>query len=153
MKKVMLIAAVAMVFSLPAAAQKKNQVPEKVQVAFLEKFPEAKKVKWEQEENGLWEAEFKQDKKEYSASYKANGEWMETEYEIKESEIPKEIRLILDQHFTNYEIDEAELVETAAGKSYEFEMEIGELEYEVKIDAQGNVTKEIHTKKSEKHED
>ena len=90
------------------------------------------------------------DGKEYSANFSLNGDWMETEYEIKESAIPANIKTILDNNFSNYEIEEAEIAETSSGNSYEFEIEQGEEVFEVVIDAQGNVSQK---KKDEEDDD
>ncbi|MCB0855151.1 MAG: PepSY-like domain-containing protein [Bacteroidetes bacterium] len=142
MKNVLIILALLFTLWTQSCAQtSENQhVPEKVKTAFSQKFPKAKKVKWEKENESEWEAEFKMDGKEYSANFSLNGDWMETEYEIKESAIPANIKTILDNNFSNYEIEEAEMAETSSGNSYEFEIEQGEEVFEVVIDAQGNVS-------------
>ena len=61
----------------------------------------------------------------------------------KTSEIPSNIKNILDNNFEDYDIESAEISETAQGKSYEFEIEVDEQEYEVTIDHKGNLTKKI----------
>lgn len=132
--------ALTMAISTASCAQQK-EVPQKVKTAFSQKFPNAKKVSWDMEDESEWEAEFKMNGKEYSANFTVNGEWKETEYEIKKSEIPANIKAILDQNFSDYDIEGAEIAETASGKSYEFEIEVGEEEFEVVIDAQGKLTK------------
>ena len=53
--------------------------------AFNANFPDAKKVKWKIEDTIEWEAEFRMNRKEYSANFNNNGEWQETEYELKKS--------------------------------------------------------------------
>lgn len=155
MKNVALIIALAIAVSLQSCAQNKDdgKAPEKVKAAFNQKFPKAKKVEWEKENEAEWEAEFKMDGKEYSANFSADGEWVETEYEIKESQIPENILAILNSNFTDYEIEGAEIAETAAGKSYEFEIEQDEDEFEVVIDAKGNLTKKKSEEEDENDED
>lgn len=140
MKNIILTMALTMAISTASCAQQK-EVPQKVKTAFAQKFPNAKKVSWDMEDESEWEAEFKMNGKEYSANFSVNGEWKETEYEIKKSEIPANIQAILDQNFSDYDIEGAEIAETASGKSYEFEIEVGEEEFEVVIDAQGKLTK------------
>ncbi|MEP0984363.1 PepSY-like domain-containing protein [Ekhidna sp.] len=143
MKNLAIIIALSIAFSLQSCAQNKkgNRAPEKVKTAFNEKFPDAKKVEWEMENDSEWEAEFKMKGKEYSANFSTDGEWRETEYEIKESEIPANIRAILDENFTDYEIEDAEIAETPAGISYEMEIEADDEEFEVTIDSEGTLTK------------
>jgi hypothetical protein len=155
MKNVALIMALAIAVSLQSCAKNNEdgKAPDKVISAFNQKFPKAKKVEWEKENENEWEAEFKIDGKEYSANFSSNGEWSETEYEIKESQIPENILAILNSNFTDYEIEGAEIAETIAGKSYEFEIEQGEDEFEVVIDAQGNLTKKKQSEEDEEDDD
>jgi hypothetical protein len=129
--------------SLQSCAQKKEEVkvPEKVKTSFNDKFPNAKKVEWEKEKDTEWEAEFKIDGQEFSAKFSSTGEWMETEQEVKKSEVPSAVLDILDQNFTGYEIEEVESVETPSDKSFEFEIEVDEEEFEVMIDSNGTLTK------------
>lgn len=140
----MIITVFSIAFSMQSCAQNSDneeQVPEKVLTAFNKKFPDAKKVEWEMENDSEWEAEFKMKGKEYSANFGTDGMWRETEYEIKEAEIPANIRAILDENFTDYEIENLEIAETLAGISYEMEIEAGDEEFEVTIDSEGTLTK------------
>lgn len=153
MKNLIVTMALLVAFSTTSCAQKKSDVPQKVKSAFDQKFPNAKKVSWELEDETEWEAEFKMNGKEYSANFSLNGEWKETEYEIKKSKIPANIKAILDQNFTDYDIEGAEIAETASGKSYEFEIEVGEEESEVVIDANGKLTKKKESEDEEGDEE
>ncbi len=127
----------------------KDKVPQVVKDAFAKKFPTAKKVDWEKENEKEWEAEFKLNKVEYSANFLEDGTWKETEHEIDEKEVPQNIILSLKSNFPGYEIEEAEISETAEGMVYEFEIEKGKNEMEVAIDVHGKVIK----KQSEENED
>lgn len=155
MKNILLISVLTAASIMQSCEQKSNNetAPEKVLSAFSQKFPEAKKVEWEMEDETEWEAEFKMNGKEYSANFSINGDWKETEYEIKKSDIPAEIQTILDQNFTDYDLEKAEIAETASGQSYEFEIEVGEEEFEVVIDAQGKLTKKKASEEEENDED
>ncbi|HPQ20809.1 MAG TPA: PepSY-like domain-containing protein [Saprospiraceae bacterium] len=143
MKNLMLIAVLSVAFSMQLCAQKSDSknVSEKVKTAFSTKFPDAQKIKWQLEDETEWEAEFKMNGREYSANFDTEGNWKETEYEIKNSELPSNIRNILDKNFTDYEISDGEVVETSSGKSYELKLEVGEEELDVTIDPLGNFTK------------
>lgn len=148
MKNLILTMVLTLTISTVSCAQEKD-VPQKVKTAFNQKFPNAKRVSWEMEDETEWEAEFKMNGKEYSANFSFNGEWKETEYEIKKSEIPANIKAILDQNFDDYDIEEAEIAESASGKSYEFEIEVDDQEFEVAIDAQGKLTKKLESEEDE----
>lgn len=116
-----------------------SPVPEKVKAAFEKKFPQAKKVKWEKESDTEWEAEFKMDGMEYSANFLEDGNWQETEHEIKEKDIPSTVATTLKRELPGYKVEEAEVSETEKGLVYEFEMEKGEEGVEVVIDSNGTL--------------
>ena len=118
-----------------------SEVPQKVKAAFTMKFPTVKKVKWDKESVMEWEAEFKIKGVEYSANFLEDGTWQETEHEIKKSDIPENIKNILNSDFKGYKIEEAEISETITGSVYEFELKKGEEELEVVLDFNGKLIK------------
>ena len=136
--------------TVTACGQKTN-VPAKVKTAFEQKFPTAKKVKWDKENEIEWEAEFKMNSKEYSANFNSDGKWMETEYEIKKSDIPSAVKSSLDSDFKGYKIEEAEISETADGKVYEFELEKGKTDIEVAISTDGSILKKEEKKENDEN--
>ena len=69
------IIVVVLAVSLFACAQ---TPPKSVTDSFNSKFAEATKVKWDQEEANEWEAEFKMNGSEISASFDNAGTWLET---------------------------------------------------------------------------
>ena len=143
MRNLALFATVLLAFSFTACAQPAGDqdVPENVKAAFAQRFPGANGAKWEMEDATSWEAEFRMNGKPYSAVFTTDAVWLETEHEIRTADIPAGIKAILDANFADYEIEEAEMAETAAGIAYEFEIEQGEESFEVAIDPQGVLTK------------
>jgi len=146
MKNLIFIGLITLSFSLPSSAQNKSKekLPAAVLTAFNEKFPDAKKVDWEKENEQEWEAEFKLNGKEYSANFNLKGEWLETEQEIKTTAIPADILNLLDAYlkkstYAIYEIDEAEMLDSPFGNAYEFELEVKGQKFEACIDAEGKV--------------
>ncbi|QHI36154.1 hypothetical protein IMCC3317_15130 [Kordia antarctica] len=142
MKSLKIILAAFLICTLVAFTSGGDKAPQKVKQAFAKKFPTAKKVKWEKENDSEWEAEFKMNKVEYSANFLENGTWKETEHEIEEKAIPKNVKAALMTVFPGYEIEEAEISETKDGMVYEFEIEKGEIEMEVAINSSGKVVKQ-----------
>jgi len=139
--------------SLTACSQT-EKAPQKVQSAFTTKFPDAKNIEWDKENETEWEAEFKIEGKEYSANFTSEGVWKETEYEIKQSEIPAAVKQTLDTEFNGYEIEESEISETSKGKVYEFELEQGETNLIVAITLEGKIVKkETVEEKTDEEED
>lgn len=151
MKNLILISMIMAVVSLSACGQNKD-VPAKVKTAFEQKFPTAQKVNWDKENETEWEAEFKMNGEEYSANFTTDGKWMETEYEIEESDLPQAVKQTLDNEFAGYDIEEVEISETPDGKVYEFALEEGETELEVAISPNGKVVKK-EVKKEEDEND
>lgn len=126
-----------------------DQVPKAVSDAFSAKFPTVKSVKWEKESDQEWEGEFKMDKKEYSANFSNSGEWLETETEIKSSELPAAVLASIKANFSDHKIEEVEKADKKSGTVYEVLLEKGEHEMEVVFDAAGKVlTNKEHVESS-----
>lgn len=141
---------IAALMLIAACSVKAQDVPQKVKDAFSKKFPSAQKVKWNKEKNDEWEAEFKMNGKEYSANFTSNGEWKETESEIKVSELPAPVKKTLETEFAGYKIEEAELAETPQGTFYEVEVEKDKKEFEVALSKDGKVIKKEESKDEDK---
>jgi hypothetical protein len=127
-----------------ASAQKlkENEVPEGVKKAFNQKFAGAKEVKWSKEGATEFEAEFDLGGHEQSASFDNTGKWMETETEIKKSELPQAVQATIAKEFTGYKIEEAEKAESPGqGSFYEVTLKNGKIGYEVQLSADGKVIK------------
>ena len=139
MKKLIIVAIVAM-FSTTALHA--TEVPEVVKKAFQQKFPTAKKVKWEKEKNNDFEASFILNDKEISAVYTIDGQLKETETEIAVSELPKSVIDALAKKDANAKIEEAEKIERSDNTIiYETEVKINKKKTELLFDANGNEIK------------
>lgn len=64
------------------------KVPQAVMTAFTAKFPAATHVKWSKENKKEYESAFLQDNIQYSANFKDNGEWLETETKLTNDDLP-----------------------------------------------------------------
>ncbi len=152
MKKVsILLLGLVMLFT-QACAQNNSKVPAKIKAAFTQKFPTAKKAKWDKENATEWEVEFKMNGEEYSANFTSDGVWKETEHEIEKSDIPAAVKQTLDNEFAGYDIEEAEISETPDGKVYEFALEKDDTDMEVAISPDGSIVKK-EVKKENDEED
>ncbi len=149
MKNLSLLIAIVAIVSLQACAQSSKDVPTAVKTAFTQKFPTATKVSWGMEDKKEWEAEFKMNGKNYSANYDLDGNWLETEYEITQNEIPASVKATLDGEFQGYKVEEPEISESADGKVFEFELKKGGEKMEVAIDGTGKVVKKENLKEHE----
>ena len=139
MKKLIIVAIVAM-FSTTALHA--TEVPEVVKKAFQQKFPTAKKVKWEKEKNNDFEASFILNDKEVSAVYSIDGQLKETETVIAVSELPKSVIDALAKKDANAKIEEAEKIERSDNTIiYETEVKINKKKTELLFDSNGNEIK------------
>lgn len=127
-----------MAFSLFACAQ---TPPKTVSDNFNSKFAGASKVKWDQEEENEWEAEFKMNGSEMSASFDNAGAWLETEKEIKKGELPSAVAKAVTDKYADYKTGEIAEIETPDFKGYEIGLEKGEEELEILVTADGTITK------------
>ncbi|MFC1730078.1 PepSY-like domain-containing protein [candidate division KSB1 bacterium] len=150
MKNCSFLILVAFAISFTACSQVK--VPAVVKTAFDKEFQAAKKVTWEQEEDGYWEAVFKMEGKKMSVTYDAEGNWLETETMIKTSELPENLVNVILTEYEGFEIDEVESLETPDFSGYEVEIEKEdgkeEIEMEFMISHDGQIVKK-ETKEDE----
>lgn len=145
MKK--LIVAMAVVFAANTASAQKikeSEVPKAVLATFQSTFKGIKAEKWEKEKDGNYEAEFDVNKVETSASFNADGKLLETETEIKTSELPKAVTDYIAKNYSGYKTEEAAKITDDTGKtSYEAEVKKGKEEMDLIFDANGNFLKKI----------
>lgn len=148
MKSIILSAAVIVLGVNTSFAQKMKEadVPKGVVSGFHSSFKDAKAKEWEKE-GDKYEAEFDWNKVETSACFSADGKLLETEHEIKISELPKAISDYVTKNYAGYKISEASKIEDAATKkiSYEAEIQKGKEEMDLLFDADGKfLSKEAH---------
>ena len=123
-----------------ANAQKVNQkdVPSVVQTSFQKQFPDAKNVKWEKE-HGNFEAGFKSNGVETSVVINPSGTLIETEKEIKISELPASATAYIAKTYPKQKIKEAAKITNAKGEvTYEAEIK----DKDVLFDNKGKFLKE-----------
>lgn len=65
--------------------------------------------------------------------------WLRTETEIRHTEIPTAVTDRVTTKYSGWYIDSAKLIDTPQGSYYQIELDKGEREKQVKIDASGNV--------------
>ena len=141
MKRPILIITAAILISFNACGQAAKDVPAGIKATFTQKFPAASKVEWGRENDQEWEAEFKLDGKECSATFDNAGAWIETESEISVKEIPAAVKTTLDKESAGYKIGESVIAENKDGKVYEFLLTKDKKEFELLIDLNGKMIK------------
>lgn len=126
MKKINLL----LIFSIwwgTALSQKlpEEQVPGATRTSFEKLFPGVK-PKWEAERFGLYEAEFRQNGSEVSATFNAMGLLMRTETEVSRKELPAGLPDSAKKLYPDYKIVECAKIATPDDKvQYEIEIRKG----------------------------
>ena len=145
---------VCMVFVVCSYAQKpKEEAPPAAKASFAANYPTAQKVKWSVEKPGEFEVDFTLNKVESSALYDANGKLLETEAEVKESELPQAVKATIAKDFAGYKLDETEkAIDTKGIITYAMEASKGKVKLELSFDTNGKLlSKEsLKEKKGEK---
>ncbi len=140
MKIITLLCAAFLSVSVNAQKITADKVPAAVTNSFKAKFPKAEKVTWELEKKTSYEANFKLNNAEQSSTFDANGKWMETETEIKISELPQAIQQTMSKQFADYKIHEAcKLEDVQHGHCYEVEIKKDKVKYDVLLNDKGEV--------------
>jgi len=113
-------------------AQVEN-IPQNVKNTFSQKFPSITDVSWFMGDNDEWVAEFEKENREYAVNFYKEGNWKETVYSIRFSEIPSQIRATLRKESPGYRLEDASISETEQNKVYNFQLQKGEDEVELVI--------------------
>jgi hypothetical protein len=146
-KLLILFICLALVFSASAINQTDVKIPAAAKTGFAAKFPTAQKVKWGVEKSGELEAEFTLNKIETSAVFDGKGNLVETEAEIKESELPQAVKATIAKDFIGYKLDEIEKATDAKGvTTFEMEAAKGKDKLEISFDAKGKLLSKVPLK-------
>lgn len=115
---------------------KKEQVPQSVQKAFEQRYPQIKKTSWERED-GNYEVEFHQNGKEVEICFDGEGNWLQTATEMDPKELPEKVKAFLQTNYTGYKIKELMHIKTGKNETYyELELRKGRSECELKLSAE-----------------
>ncbi len=87
------------------------QVPAVVTQAFHARFPAVKTVEWKLKTDKNYEAEFAVKGTDYAVKFDAAGKWLESEYAIPRSAVPKPVLDVTATKFKGYKIAEIQRLE------------------------------------------
>jgi len=140
MKKIILLAAIAISTVGCAQSKEKKEVPKVVTEAFAKEYPNTK-VAWDIEDDGF-EAEFKLNGKDASVDYDKNGNKLATEIEVSESELPTSALSYLKTNYPKNKIKEtAKIIDSKNVVTYEAEIKIDGKNSDLLFDANGSFLK------------
>ena len=124
MKKIIFISIAAALFCLKGLGQKikESEVPAAVKTSFANRYPGIS-AKWEKED-GNYEANFKKDGNQMSATFQPGGMFLESEISIKESALPAASQSYIQANYKGKSVKESAKITSAAGTiTYEAEIE------------------------------
>ena len=107
-------------------------VPAVVETAFAARFPGAGFIEWEDVKDGIYEVDFEQDGKDMMAKFDTDGNWMETEIEIVETELPEAVWKAITSQFAGYSIDKVE-TEATTERPLAYKVRLKQKNAEVKV--------------------
>lgn len=137
MKKILL--ALALTGTLAVIAQKNGVAPDAATAAFTKTYPGATKIKWEKED-GNYEVSFILNGREASAIYDPKGGLVESEQEMKATDLPAVVTAYMKEHYKGITVKGAAKI-TKAGGTVNYEAEIKGKD--VIFDATGKFLKEV----------
>jgi hypothetical protein len=136
----MSIVCLAFVVGVSAQKPKEAKIPAEAKAGFAAKYPATQKAKWSIEKPGEFEVDFVLNKVEQSALVDAKGNIIETEIEIKESELPQAVKATIAKDFAGYKLDEIEQSKDAKGVvSFEMQAVKGKDKLEISFDSNGKL--------------
>ena len=119
-----------------------EEVPAVVEAAFAAHFPGAGFIEWEDVKDGIYEVDFEQDGKDMMAKFDADGNWVETEIEITETELPEAVWKAITAQFAGYSIDKVETEATTERPlAYKVRLKQKHAEMKVTFSTDGEILK------------
>lgn len=141
MKKLVIVTFLLSVTFLSANGQK--SVPENIKKEFMQKYPEAKVVKWDNEEGNEWEAGFQLNGKEMSASYDMTGRWLESEAAITFDMLPPAAQNTIKTDYSGFKPVETLILENPQMKGYEVVLKKGNNRVTIVFKSDGTILKKV----------
>ena len=115
-----------------------DQIPAPVFQSFRRRYPHARFQECELE-NGRYEFELLDGGVKKEAYFSADGQWLYTQWEVKNRALPLAVVQCVQRHYAGYKIDEAHCYDTVKDLFYLLELEMGNREVEVKISPDGKL--------------
>ncbi|HMR81894.1 MAG TPA: PepSY-like domain-containing protein [Niabella sp.] len=116
-----------------------KEIPAKITQFLTEKYPGHKIVDTDTDD-GRIEIDFIDGTSKRDAVFTLDGNWLRTSTDIRLNNVPQSIKNVLAASaYASYRVDDVEFVETSTGNYYDFELESGNIEVEVRIHENGEL--------------
>lgn len=136
MKTIMLFL-IGLFFSISFAQNLENKdIPQLVKDKFTSSYTKSTHLKWTKEKSNF-EASFKLGKKKMSVNIDADGNIVETETELKVTDLPAIIKTSVLKDYPGYKITEAAMIESKGVTTWEAEVSRGKNRMDVIYDEHG----------------
>ena len=121
-------------------AQGNGQLVDAAVAEFIaSKYPGAQIMEYGYDK-GLLEVEIRHENREKEVYFNGQNAWVRTEWDIRRSELPQPVTAaIAASQWSGYSIDDIEYVQTPTAEYYLVELERGNREIELRIDANGTI--------------
>ena len=146
MKRILAVLAIAAAALLSCEKYDDGKPAKDVRAEFNSMYPNARDVEWEPE-YGNWKVSFETgtapNVKEREAWFDVNGNWLRTETDISQSELPKAVKDALEasEYASPYlQIDDIDYVETPDGDFYQVDLKVAGVEISLDVTASGVIT-------------
>ncbi len=135
MKKILFI--ILAIFFNTWANTQDDELPAKVNEAFNLKYPKAKNVYWDLEDNN-YKIEFEIFPDTYTAFFSETGKWFETAKIISDPDIPEKAVTAINKEYPDFEIYYSEYVENQKGeKFYRINSYAEDADYTINVTGEG----------------
>ena len=116
-------------------------VDESVKSFILSKYPGAV-IKDADYERGYLEVEIFHDARIKDVYFSSTDEWMATSWDVSAAEIPTAVTAAVKESFPDYRIDDADYVVTPEREAYRIDVERGNIEKVIYLNAAGEILQE-----------
>ncbi len=141
MKNILLLfSSLILSFSLFANDLPLNQVPKDVQDAIAFKFRNIRDLTWEKHGRN-YQAEFYIDEQEYEVILNKQGKILATYEDITAEQLPLKIQSAIQSIYTNYKIEDAEILKIVNEIFYKVELNNSYKEATIYFDSRGEIIK------------
>lgn len=121
----------AMSFTATSISAQIRKIPAVVTDSFKEKYPDASGVEW-RDKLSVFSAVFSKDGVNYEAKYNSKGQWLNTENEITDSDLPAAIKDGLEKSkYADWNVEKVHMIQLPEGTT-QYRVQVGKTDLQKK---------------------